>query len=306
MCITVRVPATTANLGPGFDVIGLALSLYNEVEMDVLPRGLQIELSGEGADWIARDESNLVYQAADRVFQAAGQRPSGLKIHLRNRIPVTRGLGSSSAALVGGLVAANELIGRPLATEDLFELACELEGHPDNVAPALFGGLVVSARVQNVWRKVLLQPPRHLQAVAVVPDFVLPTSLARDAVPQSFSREVTVFTSSHVGLMIAALLQDDLALFGAAMEDRLHQPFRAGLIPGMNDVLEAALEAGALGVALSGAGPTVIAFTDHPGSEIGEAMQSAFAEYGVACTILPLQPDLRGAHVVPSTAPLRR
>ncbi|MGZ4135157.1 MAG: homoserine kinase, partial [Tumebacillaceae bacterium] len=161
----VRVPATTANLGPGFDVVGMALNLYNEVEMEEIPYGLEITVEGEGADEIARDESNLVYQAAEHIFCRTGYNPSGLRIHLKNAIPVTRGLGSSSAALVGGMVAANRLCGEPFDLEALLQMAIELEGHPDNVAPALLGGIVVSGKVRGTWRTLRLQPPEELETV---------------------------------------------------------------------------------------------------------------------------------------------
>lgn len=289
-----RIPATTANLGPGFDVLGLALNLYNEVEMESIEQGLEIRVEGEGADSIARDESNLVYQAALQVFERAGWVPGGLRIRLSNSIPVTRGLGSSSAALVGGLVAANRLCGEPFSREELLEIGTEMEGHPDNVAPVLYGGLVIAGQVRGQWRTQRITPPAGLCIVAAVPDFELSTQLAREVVPSAISREDAIFLSSHVGLMMAALQKNDLELFGACLEDRMHEPYRESLIPGMRAVLEAAVGAGALGAALSGAGPTLLAFHDGRGEEIGHAMQVTFAAHGVSCRILHLYPDLGG------------
>lgn len=294
----VSVPATTANLGPGFDVIGMALDLCNEVEMEEIPHGFVITVEGEGADVIVRNEQNLVYEAAQHIFRRAGYHPTGLRIHLKNAIPVTRGLGSSSAALVGGLVAANRLCGDPFDTDTLLQIATELEGHPDNVAPALLGGVVVSGKVRDQWRTLRVQPPAELETVVAIPDFLLETQTAREVVPQMISRDDAIFTSSHVGLMVLALMQKDLELFGAVMEDRLHQPYREELIPGMRRVIEKAEKYGAVGAALSGAGPTIIAFTNGRKRLVGEMMEVAFAEYGIACKVKHLSPRLQGCVVI--------
>jgi homoserine kinase len=292
--VLVQVPATTANLGPGFDVLGMALNLYNDVEMEETAEGLQITVEGEGAETIPRDESNLVFQMAQAVFERVGRAPCGLRLHLRNRIPVTRGLGSSSAAVVGGLAAANRLLGDPLTLQELFELATEIEGHPDNVAPAIFGGVVVSGMARGQLRTVRIAPPSNLHAVVAVPSFELPTSVAREVVPQELSRADAIFTASHVGLMTAALLQGDLELFGAVLEDRMHQPYRERLIPGMRDVVAAAEEAGALGVVLSGAGPTMIAFVEGQKDAVGVAMHKTFAAHEVESRVMELAPVREG------------
>ncbi|KEO83874.1 homoserine kinase [Tumebacillus flagellatus] len=289
-----RVPATTANLGPGFDVLGMALNLYNEVEMVEIQQGLEIYVEGEGAELIARDESNLVYQAALHVFEKAGWAPSGLRIRLQNQIPVTRGLGSSSAALVGGLAAANRLCGDKLTQEELLEIATEIEGHPDNVAPVLYGGLLIAGKVRGKWRTQRLTPPAGLCVVAAVPDFELPTEKARGVLPERIERADAIFTASHVALMVSAVQRNDLELFGACLEDVLHQPYRETLVPGLRDVLQAAEDAGALGAALSGAGPTLVAFTDGRREEVGRAIQDGFAAHGVSCRIMYLYPDLGG------------
>ncbi|MGB8956044.1 MAG: homoserine kinase [Tumebacillaceae bacterium] len=297
MRVRVRVPATTANMGPGFDVIGMALSLYNEVEMEEISDGLVISVEGEGIGQIDLDEQNMVYQAAQEVFARVGYRPKGLRIHLKNSIPVTRGLGSSSAALVGGLVAANKISGNRLDQQALLELATELEGHPDNVVPALLGGIVLSGKIRGQWRTIRIEPPIGLRAVVAIPEFELSTKVAREVLPEQVSREDAIFTSSHVGVMVAALMQGDLELFGACLEDRLHQPYRESLIPGMSDVILGAEQAGALGVAISGAGPTMIAFTDGRLAMVGEAMKSAFAAHKIACRVQELAPDSQGIYV---------
>jgi homoserine kinase len=295
--VRVRVPATTANLGPGFDVLGMALGLYNSVEMEEMDEGLLVEVEGEGAAEISRLQDNLAVQAAERVFESAGWRPTGLRVVLRNKIPVTRGLGSSSAALVGGLVAANALAGDVLTREELLRVATEMEGHPDNVAPALLGGMVVSGMVRGKLHSVRLQPPEGLRAVVAVPEFELATSLARSVLPERVSREDAIFTSSHVGLLVAAVMNGDVELFGQALEDRFHQPYRERLIPGMRDVMEAAEQAGALGVCLSGAGPTMIAFTMGQMDAVGEAMAEAFDMHGVECRVMELDVEENGVLV---------
>ena len=297
MRVCVRVPATTANMGPGFDVIGMALTLYNEVEMEEISDGLVISMEGEGIGQIDLDEQNMVYQAAHELFARVGYQPKGLRIHLKNHIPVTRGLGSSSAALVGGLVAANKISGNRLDQRALLELATEMEGHPDNVVPALLGGIVLSGKIRGQWRTIRIEPPAELRAVVAIPEFELSTKVAREVLPEQVSREDAIFTSSHVGVMVAALMQGELELFGACLEDRLHQPYREPLIPGMPDVIAGAEQAGALGVAISGAGPTMIAFTDGRLPAVGEAMKHAFVAHEIACRVQELEPDFQGVQV---------
>ena len=173
--IRVQVPATTANLGPGFDCLGMALELYNVVEMSPGSRGLFIEVQGEGTLEIPRDERNLVYQAALRVFRQTGFSPQGLKIRLINQIPAARGLGSSTAALVGGIIAANLLSGGSLSVKEVINLACAMEGHPDNAAPAVLGGIVVAVQAEGEVKHLKIQPPASLKGVVAIPDFTLPT-----------------------------------------------------------------------------------------------------------------------------------
>lgn len=296
--IRVQVPATTANLGPGFDTLGMALKLYNTVEMQLIPKGLVIEIFGDGASDIARNERNLVYRAAVKVFEQTGYQPSGLKIKLTNQIPLSRGLGSSAAAIVGGIVAANKLAGSKLSTETLLALATEMEGHPDNVAPALLGGIVVSAAVEGEVQWAKIQPPLGLKTVVAVPDFKLSTRSAREVLPGQVSLSDAVFNVSRTALLVAALCQGDLSKLSYAMEDRLHQNYRAALIPGMKKVLAAAKLAGAKGVVLSGAGPTVIALADDNFDLIAQVMRKTFHENGVMAKVMVLEPSASGARAL--------
>lgn len=296
--VRVQVPATTANLGPGFDCLGMALKLYNMVEMVRLNAGLSIEIHGEGAQEIARDQTNVVYRAAMRLFNQVGFVPGGLRIRLINNIPVARGLGSSASAIAGGLIAANIIAGGRLTQKELLTLAASLEGHPDNVAPALFGGIVVTSAVEGEVRFARIDPPAGLKAAVAIPEFKLSTRMARDVLPQQVSMQDAVFNLGRVALLVTALCRGDLGLLTGVIEDRLHQPYRASLVPGMKKVLAAARLAGARGVCLSGAGPTLIAFADANLELIARAMKDTFTQNGVPARAMVLEPSPIGARAL--------
>jgi homoserine kinase len=297
--VCVQVPATAANLGPGFDCLGMALQLYNTVEMARLGTGgLSIEVQGEGAGEIARDETNIVYRAAMRVFKQAGNPPAGLKIKLVNNIPVARGLGSSAAAIVGALIAANLLCGNKLSQKELLNLAASLEGHPDNVAPALLGGVVVSVAVEGEIKCVKITPPPGLKAVLAIPEFTVLTKTAREVLPQMVNMQDAVFNLGRLALLITAFHQGDLGLLPTAMEDRLHQPYRASLVPGMKKVLAAARLAGARGVCLSGAGPSIIALADGNFELIARVMRETFRQGGIRVRTMVLNISPVGARAL--------
>lgn len=296
--IRVQVPATTANLGPGFDCLGMALELYNIIELIPASRGLVIEASGEGAAEIPRDERNLVYQAAQRVFRQLDCHPPGLKLRLLNQIPVARGLGSSTSAIVGGIIAANLLAGGKLSIKEIITLASSLEGHPDNVAPAVLGGIVVAVQADGEVKYLKIQPPQGLKGVVAVPDFPLATKTSREILPSQVSFQDAAFNVGRAALLIAALQQGDLTLLGVAMEDRLHQSFRSSLVPGFKKVLAAAKLAGARGVTLSGAGPTVIAFADSNFDLIARVMGDTFRQNGVKSKVMILKPSPIGARAL--------
>ncbi|WP_258359016.1 homoserine kinase [Moorella sulfitireducens (nom. illeg.)] len=297
----VKVPATTANLGPGFDTLGMALELYDELLVELSP-DLEITVTGEGEATIPRGPENIAYRAAMAVLNRAGRPEVKLKIEMHNRIPVARGLGSSAAALVGGLVGANALLEAPLSQEELVNLATYLEGHPDNVAPAILGGLVVAARDGDRVYYRRLEPPAGLMTVVAIPQFTLSTRVSRGVLPTRVALSDAVFNLSRVGLLLAAVQAGDLELMGKMMEDKLHQPYRLPLVPGMGEVFNAAREAGALAVVLSGSGPSVIAFCHGRNPAVGEAMAAAFAHHGVACTIKELAPCYQGASVILNTS----
>jgi len=295
--VRVQVPASTTNLGPGFDALGVALRLYNRVELDELPWGISIQVEGEGRNTIPRDESNISVEAVKRVYAKAGRPFRGLWMKQRNHIPLARGLGSSSAALVGGLVGANIMLGGPLTMDDLVQLAVEMEGHPDNVVPALLGGFCISA-IDAAGRAVYTRAPvvdRYLWVI-VVPSFEVSTKAARQKLPRQVPLADAVFNVQRVSMLLAAFATGQDALFRNAMEDRLHQPYRAELMGPLEEVFAAARKAGALGVCISGAGPCVLAICSQNPGKVGNAMREVYLAHGIGCRMHVLRTDPRGAH----------
>lgn len=296
--VTVRVPASTSNLGPAFDCLGLALGLYNEVTLEVLEeRGDPlIEIEGEGAGALPRSRDNLIARAASAVL--AGRERGRLKLSCVNRIPLARGLGSSAAAAVAGLFAANALLGKDgLGREQLLEYATALEGHPDNVAPAIFGGLIVSTRQAKKVVTYPLKPHKDLAAAVCIPDFELMTSQSRSVVPTSYLREDAVENVSRALLLGSALERGLWDRLPAAMEDRFHQPHRAALVKGLSSVIKAARKEGC-GAALSGAGPCVLALGEPSRLKAaGEAMSAAFKTFAIASRSVVLPVDRKGVQV---------
>jgi len=293
--IRVQIPATTANMGPGFDTLGMALKLYNIVEMEEAKRGLHINVEGDGADKIPRDASNIVYISAAKVFKTVGFEPKGLRIRMINNIPLARGLGSSAAAIIGGLLAANILSGGRLGEKELLNLATEIEGHPDNVAPALVGGIVVTVQADNEIKYYKIEPPPKLKCVVAIPNFTLPTKLAREVLPQSVSLTDAVYNIGRTALLVTALIKQDFNMLSAAMDDKIHQPYRANLVPGMKKVFAAAKLAGARGIALSGAGPALIAYCDDNTGLIATVMKETFLQSGIYARVIELEPNPVGA-----------
>jgi homoserine kinase len=292
---TVRVPATIANLGPAFDALGIAVSLYNTVELALAPSAW-VEIHGEGEGELPLDERNLVYRAAAAVAGAAG-RADVFHIRCRNDIPLARGLGSSAAAIVGGMVAVNAALGRPLDADSLLNLAVEFEGHPDNVAPALFGGAVVCgfsggagtvyARLTSAWEAAL---------VVGVPGFTVSTEEARRRLPAAVPFVDAAGNVARTAALVASLLTGRMELLAHAMDDALHQPYRRPLVPGMQAVFEAARAAGAYGAALAGSGPSIVAPAPvDRAAAVGEAMIRAFRDTGATARVYTLQIDARGA-----------
>ncbi len=294
--VTVEVPATSANLGPGFDCLGLALGLSNRIVVEPLdvPR-FEVEVAGAGAGRLPTDGRNLVAVSMRRLFQRVPGAPRGARIRQQNDIPLCSGLGSSAAARVAGILAANRLCGDPLDLPALADLATELEGHPDNVLPALVGGFVVAVVSDSRVHWVRFAPPA-LTAVVGMPRQALATADSRRALPTSYSREDVVFNVSRAGLLIASLVSGHFEELAEAMADRIHQPYRLPLIPGAEAVLEAARAAGA-GAAISGAGPSILALCHRAPELVQQAMRNAWAEHGVPADVRCLALAASGAQV---------
>ena len=303
--VTVQVPATSANLGPGFDSLGLALSLHDTVRAQIRPAGVEVHVSGAGAESVGRGERHLVIRAMRSAFAAMDGQPPGISISCRNEVPQGFGLGSSAAAIVAGLMAANALAaGRDtaagpsaaLSDSALLRLACELEGHPDNVAACLAGGLTIAWHTAAGVRVARLEPLPGLAPVLCLPAEPLATVTARKALPAQVPHADAAANSARTALLIAALTsRPDLLLAGT--EDFLHQPYRASAMPATADLI-ARLRAAGIAAVVSGAGPAVLALTMPAAQPAGEVAQIAEAA-GPAWQVLPLTVDAEGARVLP-------
>jgi homoserine kinase len=295
--VRVKVPASTANLGPGFDTLGMALNLYSWIEMKPAASTV-FRLHGGNLEGLPTDKSNLVYQVAQSVFAEVGVILPELEISMKSDIPLTRGLGSSASAIVGALFAANLLIGEPLSQAKLFDMATALEKHPDNVGASLFGGIITAVWDGSHADVLRIEPPADLEVLVAIPDFQLSTSKAREALPKQISLQDAVYNVSRTSLLTAALAAGRLDLIPAAMRDRLHQPYRASLVPGMARILEEATAHGALGAALSGAGPTLLCLTDRrqgTDDQLESFLLEVLGEQGIAAQTMRLKPCTLGA-----------
>lgn len=294
--VRVKIPASTANLGPGFDTLGMALSLYAWIEMKEAEQTV-FHLYGDEMQGIPRDKSNLLYQVAQQVFERAGVQVPELEISMYSDIPLTRGLGSSATAIVGALAAANALIGSPLSKPELFDMATGIEDHPDNVGASLYGGIITAIWDGVHAECIRFDPPEDMEVLVVVPDFELQTSEARKVLPDHISRKDAVYNVSRASFLVGALASGRMDLIGNSMSDRLHQPYRAPLIPGMTRILEEAGNHGALGVALSGAGPTLLALVDRQQSrknELEAFLLNTMRAEGINASAKWLLPDVEG------------
>jgi homoserine kinase len=302
--VVVEAPASTANLGAGYDALGLAVDLVDRVELAVEdPPGLRIEVEGEGTGALPLSPENRFVVALETGLRwALGEVPAdvGWTIRMDNAIPLLRGLGSSAAATVAGLVAANELADDALDERKLLDLAIQLEGHPDNVAAALLGGFVVVVSDEGHSEAVRFDPAARLRCVLFVPDLELATTQMRQALPAEVPHRDAVFNVGRAALAVAAFASGRSELLRLATQDRLHQPYRSAVFPALPTLIEAALGAGALGACLSGAGSSVVAFVDTP--EGAAAVEAAFAAAALAAdlagSIRTLAPRRAGAVVI--------
>ncbi|MDJ0601747.1 MAG: homoserine kinase [Crocosphaera sp.] len=299
--VTVTVPATTANIGPGFDCIGAALSLYNQFKFTEQPEAendLSITVTGTEAHRVSSDRTNLLYQAFTHLYHHLNKTPPKIAIDIKLGVPLARGLGSSATAIIGGLVGANALAGQPLSTADIIELAVALEGHPDNVVPALLGNCQLSVGKSKNWE--ICQIPWHPDIIPVVaiPNFELSTEEARSVLPKTLPQEDAIYNIARMGLLIRALETGNEQWLSKAMTDKLHQPYRQGLIEGYEFVQECALKAGAYGMVISGAGPTLLALTSAGQIQsVEKAMKNAWTQLEIIADVRSLSIDTQGAKI---------
>lgn len=301
--VTVRVPASTANLGPGFDCLGMALDIWNETIFSLEGRGMVAVVTGEGAEQISTNQNNLILKSAMRVYDLMGKKPApGLLIRCFNAIPVSSGLGSSAAAVLTGALGANALLGNPLNNLQILELVTEIENHPDNAAAALEGGLVLVGKVNDkvVYRRAWdgTMGGDILQAAVVLPDVALSTTAARKALPARVALSDAVSNMAMTAFVLEAFRNGDLGLLGDVMVDRLHQPYRLPLIPGAAEAIQAARKNGAAAAVLSGAGPSVIAFGLEGLEQVAKTMQHSFKEAGQTSRIFITRVSKWGAQVI--------
>ena len=303
-CVRVRVPGTSANCGPGFDCLGLACTVYNDLELRLTREpGLSITMTGEGATNIPCDNRNIVWRSAQYLLEKAGKDKEyrGAVIHMENRVPLSRGLGSSATAIVAGLTAANALIGNPFNRREILQFATNIEGHPDNVAPAIFGGFTVNAVTNGRVDCFSFLPRFRMKFVVAVPNFPLSTRMARKVLPTEVPMKDAIFNIGRASMLVAALTRGNERYLQLGLDDALHQPYRAELIPGMYDVFKAARRAGAAGATLIGAGPCLIAYVlerRHAEEAVGKAMLEAFRKHDVDARILTLDLDTHGAQIL--------
>lgn len=273
--LKISVPATSANLGPGFDSVGVALELYNDFYFcnkakEEMPAGVNLLKT-----------NSLAHQGMRLLAQHVKRNIPEVEIAIKAQIPPSRGLGSSATLSVAGLMAANILLDAKLTEQEMITLATEIEGHPDNAAPALIGGVVLSMITPKGIKYQKIMPAQPLQVVVAVPEFELATSTARKVLPAHVAHTDAVYNTGRYGYFIASLLTGDYSSLGLAMEDLLHQPYRVPLVPGLNDVMSAAVSSGALGSCLSGAGPTILAFCQEHSQQIGEEMKSIWQKHDI-------------------------
>ncbi len=271
--IKVRVPATSANMGAGFDSLGIALTMYNYVSIEKISGPTEIKVIGEGESFLPTNENNLIYKCVEKIFKEAGEKMVNIRLVMENNIPITRGLGSSSASIVGGLFAANALLQEPFSKEELLNMAAEIEGHGDNVTPAVFGGFCVNVPSKNKINYIKAPVKDDLEFATFIPDFFLQTKKSRAALPEKVLHRDAVFNVGRSALLTASIISGKYENIRTSMGDRLHQDYRKKFIPGMGEIFDLCYNNKALGVYLSGAGPTIIGILNGRSSAFVEKVE---------------------------------
>ncbi len=296
--IKIRVPASTSNLGPGFDTVGLALKIYSTITIGHSKTGLEITSSGEGADELNRPEDSLFFKAMSKAFDTWGESHKNLSIHIENNVPISRGLGGSATAIIAGILLAAEVCGRNLSSGEILALALPLENyHPDNITPALVGGLTVSKVEEGKVHFLKMPFPPELKCIISIPDKRLETQLARKILPDKVPFKDAVFNLQSLSFLLGSFATGTLETLSIAMQDRLHQPYRSSLFPEMKDICNAALKAGALGAALSGSGTSIIAFALKNTQVVVQAMQKTLEKNHLVGKTIVTGVDFEGAQI---------
>ncbi|WP_022846621.1 MULTISPECIES: homoserine kinase [unclassified Desulfurobacterium] len=294
MKFKVSVPASTSNLGAGFDALGLALTIYNDFIVETAD-AYSVEVEGEGKGELPENEKNLFLRAFKSTMEYLGLNQP-VKVKQVNRIPLGRGMGSSATAIVGGILAAEKIAGKKLSLPEVIDVAFKFEPHPDNVLPAYTGGFVVAATNGDL-SYVKLDFPEELKVIIVVPELFLSTEDSRSVLPETYTREDVIFNVQRVALLMGALQKKDFSLLKEAVKDRIHQPYRCDLIPGFWEVLSQGYKEGAYAVYLSGAGSCIGALADSNFDNIGKAMCDVFESLGIDARYLVLEVDKEGARI---------
>jgi homoserine kinase len=291
--IEIKVPATSANFGPGFDCLGIALNMYNIFLVEEIETGLEIN----GCDEIFSNETNLMYKSMKESFKIIGYKPKGLKIKFESDIPISRGLGSSASCILAGVMAANEISKAGLNKNKILEIASEIEGHPDNIAPALFGGMTISIQENNQVYYDKIKIYDGLKFCALIPDFTLSTKESRSVLPDKVSYKDAVFNVGRVSLIISSLVNGNLDLINFACEDKLHQTYRGTLIEGFDEIIQESKLSDSLGVFLSGAGPSIMAILKEENNNFCSDMERFLTKFDNKWIVRELKIDFDGAVV---------
>jgi len=289
--IKIRVPATSANLGPGFDCLGIALNLYNTFIFEEIDKGIEFI----GCSEKFKNEDNLVYTSMKKCFEKIGYTPSGIRIKMQCDIPVSRGLGSSAACILAGVMAASELAGGVLSKDEILEIAVDIEGHPDNLAPALYGGMTASIKDKEKIYVEEINLSKTLNFCALIPGFILSTEKSRSVLPKEISYKDALFNIGRTSLLIAALSNGNIEMLKIACEDMLHQSYRGKLIKNYEEITEKCKELNSKAVFLSGAGPTIMNIIDKEDKEFIEGIIEYVASFQDKWTVKPLSVDYSGA-----------
>lgn len=294
--IKLRVPATSANMGAGFDTLGIAVGLYNRITVEEIPKGLEI-INYDKQSFVPGDSNNLIYRAMNEIFNYVNYTPKGYRITQSSNIPMTRGLGSSSACIIGGMLAANIISGRQLTYQEIIHLAAKMEGHPDNVGPALFGGFCVSLTEgdRTIIKSTKLKS--HIKFAVIIPDFFVATKKSRGVLPSQVDFKDAVFNVGHASMFQAAMITGDMEALRIGVKDVLHQQYRKSYVENMDEIFEKTYSLGSNATYLSGSGPTILSILDHDYEKFAAGMQKYFEENMLKWKCMILSIDNVGAVV---------